>query len=89
MPDGYERRGESISRREFEAVIRPMQKDIERIMSIATSASATWNNQYDVQRDRLGRLERQVIFAQGAIAAIAFLIGSGALGTLFFFLLQS
>ena len=66
-----------------------MQKDIERIMSIATSASATWNNQYEAQRDQLSRLERQVIFAQGAIAAIAFLIGSGALGTLFFFLLQS
>ena len=89
MPDGYERRGEAITRREFEAVIRPMQKDIERIMSIATSASSTWNNQYELQRERLGRVERQVIFAQGAIAAIAFLIGSGALGTLFFFLLQS
>jgi hypothetical protein len=66
-----------------------MQKDIERMVSIAASAASTWNAQNSLRTEDINRLERKIVFAQGAIAAIAFLIGSGALGTLFFFLIQA
>ena len=52
------------------------------------SASATWNKANDERMKDIDALKRQIAFAQGAIAAVAFITGSGVLGLIIFLLQQ-
>jgi hypothetical protein len=66
-----------ITRHEFEAVLEPVQSDIREIKLLVGTAVS-----------QMGALEKRMAYAQGAVAATAFMVGSGVLTMIALVVLQ-
>ncbi len=66
-----------ITRYEFEAVLSPVHDDIREIKLLVGTAV-----------NQMGLLERRMAYAQGAVAAMAFMVGSGVLTMVALYVMQ-
>ena len=57
-----------ITRREFEAVLAPLKEDVTEMKDLMKDAVK-----------KMDVFERRMAFAQGAVSAMAFVVGSGVL----------